>query len=290
MTRAIDTSPGTVSKILWHFTGGPRWDSELQRQQTRPKPAPDAYAALRAILRTRTLKLGAYREVIRGKVLNRALGARGAASWFRKSPVIIESSPVCCLADIPIAHLKYHSHRYGKFAIGFHRESAIEHGFNPVLYALFDKPIVQAIYISIKSLSSDAPDAILEAADSIDGDVFDLTYDYGDLGLDVSSAINEIENGALRLQYSMEDAEAGLRDLLSFVKTFEPREFASVYCEREWRSTRRFVFTSDDVAMIVLPREVNRRKYFVNFVRRSLPSLDVPRDVPVIPWEDLVEH
>jgi hypothetical protein len=38
------------------------------------------------------------------------------------------------LADIPVAHLSYHAHRYGKAAIGFHRDAAIREGFHPVFY------------------------------------------------------------------------------------------------------------------------------------------------------------
>jgi len=36
-------TPGTVSKILWHFTGGPTWNTEKEKQNTTPKPANDAY-------------------------------------------------------------------------------------------------------------------------------------------------------------------------------------------------------------------------------------------------------
>ena len=41
----MNGTPGTVSKILWHFTGGPRWNSELNRQEQEPKPAEEACEA-----------------------------------------------------------------------------------------------------------------------------------------------------------------------------------------------------------------------------------------------------
>jgi hypothetical protein len=34
----MPSSPGTVSKILWHFTGGPRWNEVEKRQEATPKP------------------------------------------------------------------------------------------------------------------------------------------------------------------------------------------------------------------------------------------------------------
>ena len=33
-------------------------------------------------------------------------------------------------------HLGYHAERYGKIAIGFHRDAVIRHGFSPVFYQL----------------------------------------------------------------------------------------------------------------------------------------------------------
>jgi len=42
--------------------------------------------------------------------------------------------PVSCLTDIPLKDLAIHAERYGTVAIGFHKERAIEVGFNPVLY------------------------------------------------------------------------------------------------------------------------------------------------------------
>ena len=61
-------SPGTVSKILWHFTGGPKWDAKMNCQENHPKPTRQAYDALVSILKDRELKIGNYKEIIKLKV------------------------------------------------------------------------------------------------------------------------------------------------------------------------------------------------------------------------------
>ena len=64
--------------------------------------------------------------------------------------------------------------------------------------------------------------------------------------------------------------------------------FRSVYCEREWRSTREFAFELSDVAMIVLPRKIAEQTFYDEFVKHRRARL--PRAIPIVPWEDLVEH
>jgi hypothetical protein len=126
--------PGTVSKILWHFTGGPAWNERDDRQERKRKPPESAYDALVGILRTREVRLGRYSEVVKVRVPTRTYDRKTNKFRARNILKTLRSAPVCCLADIPIAHLSYHAQRYGKFAIGFHRTSVIRHGFNPVLY------------------------------------------------------------------------------------------------------------------------------------------------------------
>jgi hypothetical protein len=75
----------------------------------------------------------------------------------------------------------------------------------------------------------------------------------------------------------------------SFIKTFEVDEFYSIYCEREWRSVCPFSFTFDDVAMIVLPHRAEGRTYFSPFVDGRAKTLAVPRAIPIVPWETLLE-
>ncbi|WP_170061738.1 hypothetical protein [Nonlabens arenilitoris] len=43
-------NPGTVSKILWHFTGGPLWNEILNKQENQPKPVELSYDILIKIL------------------------------------------------------------------------------------------------------------------------------------------------------------------------------------------------------------------------------------------------
>ena len=68
--------------------------------------------------------------------------------WGKNDRSIVEKTvlthcQICCLSEIPIQHLPYHAKRYGRFAIGFHRESCLQKGFRPVLYALEDDWIAE---------------------------------------------------------------------------------------------------------------------------------------------------
>jgi hypothetical protein len=125
--------PGTVSQILWHFTGGPRWNEAENRQNVRRKSPASAYAALRGILRAQELRVGGYKEVVKVRLPSVRVRDAKTKTWRVEYNVerVMKSAPVCCLADIPIVHLAYHARRYGKFAIGFHREAALRNGFNP---------------------------------------------------------------------------------------------------------------------------------------------------------------
>ena len=50
---------------------------------------------------------------------------------FRNLPRPMLFAKTCCLADIPIIHLGYHANRYGKIAIGYHRDAVLNVGFQP---------------------------------------------------------------------------------------------------------------------------------------------------------------
>lgn len=69
-------------------------------------------------------------------------------------------------------------------------------------------------------------------------------------------------------------------------------EFDTIYCEREWRSLRTYHFQEydDAIAMIVLPRNEKRGKYFNDFVSKDAERLGLPRSIPIVPWEDLIEY
>ena len=82
-----------------------------------------------------------------------------------------------------------------------------------------------------------------------------------------------------------------LKYFLSFIKAIKDKDddFEKTYCEREWRSTEIFNFQYADVAMIVLPKSFFSDKYDYRITEFS-NELNLPRSIPIIPWEDLVEH
>jgi hypothetical protein len=281
--------PGTVSKILWHFTGGPKWNSRTECQSPHRKRAALAYQAFCSILRSKNLRLGEYLECARVIVPERHRYDREKKKTIveKNVKVTLRSSRVCCLADIPIAHLRYHEHRYGRFAIGFHRDSIVKHGFNPVLYTLERTHLMHSLYKGLAELDSidcsSAAYAALEVADyygDCEHEDIDELRMQGDMA---SDAINDIERS---IKYSHEC----ISDVMAFVKTFSDDEFSSIYCEREWRSTESFKFSYSDVAMLILPQKVGKRSYCSEFISDRIKKLDLPRSVPVVSWEDLIEH
>src|SRR5258706_10613003 len=140
--------PGTVSKILWHFTGGPSWDSKKKQRYERLKPSANAYDALKGILADCELKVGETMEEVKIQwpEFQFSQTPPHVFEGVKDVPKQLNSVRVCCLADIPIAHLAYHAERYGKFAIGFHRDSVIRSGFNPVFYSLESTRIIRSIF------------------------------------------------------------------------------------------------------------------------------------------------
>ncbi len=292
MSKAPDVSPGTVSKILWHFTGGPTWNPKTKRQNAVPKPAADAYANLKSVLQSGELRLGTYKEVVKVIIAERRIfnPETRKAEIKRNVPVEVESSSVCCLADIPAPHLRYHAYRYGRFAIGFHRDAVIRAGFNPVFYTLEDTPVIRSIYEGFSSLEFADMSEIRSAASEIESKVSNIDADHDDLDFDVSNELLQIDSAAESLETAVSDSKQSLQDFVAFVKTFNRDEFTSIYCEREWRSTKAYNFGVDDIAMIVLPRFIRETYYFKDFVESFAPRIRLPRRIPVIPWDDLIEH
>ena len=74
---AMSSSPGTVSKILWHFTGGPKWDEANLCQLKSRKSSRAAYSALVAILTSKELRIGQYKEVIKVPIERPATASKG---------------------------------------------------------------------------------------------------------------------------------------------------------------------------------------------------------------------
>lgn len=280
---AVADVPGTVSQILWHFTGGPAWNETEGRQNSVRKPAADAYQALRGILDTRELRLGGYKEVVKVRLAKLRVWNATAKEYQIKRNVMrtLRSTPVCCLADIPIVHLSYHATRYGKFALGFHRESAIRAGFNPVFYTPHDSSVVRAFrqgFTKVRAVDLDYSRTLLDEIES-------ATEDDLDSGGSLSALQNELDE----VEAAVSTAKSNITKFLSFIKTFDKDEFQTVYCEREWRATETFAFTFDDVAMIVLPKTVRGKRYFEPFAESRAKKLGVPSSIPIVPWETLLE-
>jgi hypothetical protein len=267
------TTPGTVSKILWHFTGGPRKNPTTEIRDEGPKPAEEAYKSLGEILASHELQARCI-EGVKALIWEMRVNERTGVFEPMLVHKELDSAMFCCISDIPIQHLAYHSNQYGKFAIGFRREVILTQGFNPVFYTLKDTPIIQSVSRALSALRSVDISQIREAAETLS---------------EADSSFIDFE--ALQIGEDVRRADENLKHFLAFVKTFTIDEFATIYCEREWRSLRTYHFEKYDeaLAMIVLPRKEEGREYFDDFCRRA-ERLELPRSIPIVPWEDLIEH
>jgi hypothetical protein len=277
--------PGTVSKILWHFTGGPLWDAATNKQLKELKPAKSGYAALNAIISSSELRVGNYHEIVKVIVPKRRKYNRTTKKFetLFNHPVEVKSSPVCCVADIPLQHISYHANRYGKIAIGFHREAIVRAGFNPVMYTLEDTALLNSIYGGYTAID--------------DADPFDAKNELDNFGDEIASLLDEhkvdesvdpsgVETALDFISDANQKIDDGYKKLLAHIKTFDKAEFDSIYCEREWRSTNPFKFTTEDIALIVLPKNQDGFSYYDDF----LSNTSLPRKITIAAWEDLIEH
>ena len=285
----MPNGPGTVSEILWHFTGGPRWNKNLNRQDAELKPPDEAYAALSSILASCELRLGQYKEVAHvmrpstwkvNPTTNKIIGSN-----FAKTT--LESVPVCCLAEIPVEHLSYHAKRYGKIGIGFHRDAAIRCGFNPVFYQLHTSDVLQNIYAGFAALKKMALCDLESVTAGLRSKLERLPNMGHDLDDKLWSTFYEVEGHANVASSAMPDADRSFQIFLAFVKTFEKKEFTTIYCEREWRSIQPFKFNLDDIFTIVLPRDSGDGGHFERFIKERA-SITIPPTVYVSAWDELV--
>ena len=78
-----------------------------KKQESKPKPADAAYRAVLSILKSKELRIGQYHEVVKIRVpeLRRYNEKRKTLETQKNAFVELVSRPVCCLSDIPIAHL-----------------------------------------------------------------------------------------------------------------------------------------------------------------------------------------
>lgn len=280
-------TPGTVSKILWHFTGGPTWNTKENKQNTSPKPANDAYQCLISIIESREIRTGNYSEIVKVKLKRRA--RRKSRKKFRSEYFerTIRSKKVCCLADIPLIHLGYHAYRYGKFAIGFHRHAAIKNDFNPVLYSLENSKALKSIYRGFSRLKSIDVEDMRIVSNLIKKTCKKANIDNKE---EMNDAISDLKYEIEYIDEYVASAFESISHFLAFVKTFDESEFGSIYTEREWRTTEPYSFAYEDMAMVVLPRKVGANKYYEKFLNNEISRIGIPKEIPVVPWEDLVEH
>lgn len=273
--------PGTVSKILWHFTGGPLWDSKTNKQLLELKPIQKSYEALCSILESNEIRVGNYAEIVKVIIpFKRIYDIAKEQHIFKENyPLTIKSAPVCCMADIPLQHIAYHSNRYGKIAIGFRRDSVLNAGFNPVMYTLENSDLMKSIYKGY------------EAVYDLEGNIWNLgnecnelqsNLDECEIDIDTYSVSDEISY----LEDTKENVVVAYDNILAFIKTFDQTEFDTIYCEREWRSLENFKFTVDDIAIIILPRDQDGFNFYEDFIN----STKLPRSITIAAWEDLIEH
>ena len=287
MAKEPEFSPGTVSKILWHFTGGGKLNDKTQKRGPKKTDAA-AFKALISILKSREIRLGSSTETVsmfNAQLMDIAFET-GKRKIRKNVRTELSSAPVCCLCDIPSAHLGYHARLYGKFAIGFHRSAAVSHGFNPVLYSLEHTSIVHSICDPLSNLKNIDPQAIVRTVKEIGAAVREFNTE-GEP--EILKSLSKIMFEAEKIDLVVQHSRKALERLAAFVKTFQDHEFGTVYCEREWRGLKALNFDYDDVAMIVLPRGINRQ-YFEDFITKVVPKIELPRSIPIVPWEDLVEH
>jgi len=150
-------TPGVTSKILWHFTGGPRREDikrfyERKLAELLPK-APDEDALLReGMWETYYSKLFAAEEWKNPQPKPDKDAFCALVNILQEDLLRVDSDDLlfvdegvkfvwrqerfCSFCEIPIEHLQYHSARYGKFAIGFHREHLLGPRVRPVHYVL----------------------------------------------------------------------------------------------------------------------------------------------------------
>lgn len=310
--------PVTHSDVLWHFTGGPKWNSRKKMQSKKTKSNNDSFEILIKILKSKTLRLGSYHELLKvSRYNNKRFDSRKKKLVIEPTaPYILHTSPVCCLADIPLAGLKYHSLRYGKCAIGFKRSSILKAKFNPVFYTLHTEAIANSYLAAHNSLNSFNMLGIEGAIDSVrikiqDDYQFKLESIRDNLNtdsefdncprcgegllLDIDAPVDNVED---EIEYDDTDilqefnevdklfakGLSELRHLMSYVKTFEDSEFNTIYAEREWRSLKAFSFRWSDVDSIVLPLKGG---YFDKFESKYRNKFGIPKRVKIMTWEGL---
>lgn len=300
MKKKKKIAPTTHSEVLWHFSGGPTWNKRKNLQNKMPKPAADAFAILIAILKSKTLRIGGYHELIKVTVPQIQINPKTRKIQVKGNITReLSTSPVCCVADIPEAGLPFHAQRYGKFAIGFRRSSIIKASFNPVFYTFDSQSIANSYLTAYTSLKNFDSNYIEQLIDGIRDDVEqeyqsrldELEGSYEDYEYSPVNNLEPIEINDSDLTDAFNDVDMlitrgliELKHLLSYVKTFSQPEFETIYAEREWRSLKAFNFKWSDIDSIILPKKGNFPAIFEKKFRKSL---GIPNRIKIKFFEEL---
>ena len=154
-----------------------------------------------------------------------------------------------------------------------------------MFYTLDNTPIIRSIYEAFSSIKSADTSVLQKAIEKFD----DENEDDSDDGSDIDD--NSYAPRALGdIEIAIDEVKKSLKTFMAFIKTFDKSEFGTIYCEREWRSTKAYKFNLNDIAMVVLPKTVGGNNYFGEFAEVVAPKLKLPRSIPVVPWDDLIEH
>jgi hypothetical protein len=107
--------------------------------------------------------------------------------------------------------------------------------------------------------------------------------------IDIDYSTGDIQMAAQSIEEAADSAKEAFSRFLAYVKTFDKKEFNTIYCEREWRSVKPFQFEYDDIAMLVLPRHADK-DYYCDYLTNYVGKLNFPSTAPIVPWEVLIEH
>ncbi len=159
---------------------------------------------------------------------------------------------VSCLSDIPLKDLHIHAKRYGTTAIGFHKESAIENNFNPVLYLNKYSHLFYRFMKHRKELE--------EYMEKADRDKFEK---FREMLLTLGSLAKP------------GDLKANPSDS----KELDEFQLNNFYYEREWRSVYPWKFEPSDVALIIV-----NDKQMVEDLRNDIETkqLRVDKNIPIL--------
>lgn len=170
-----------------------------------------------------------------------------------KQMVTLWGYPVSCLADIPLKDLHIHAERYGRHAIGFHKESAINNNFHPVLYV----NQYSSVFHRFIELRNQIEDFLNTTNKEFAGKLQEFLLLLGSIAKSgdlKANPVNDINWDQLQLN--------------------------NFYYEREWRSVYDWNFNKKDVAIIIIPDEK-----ISEFARdRKSNESKVDDTIPILPF------